>query len=90
MANIKSAKKRARQAVKHNELNSSQRSEMRTAEKALRKIIAGGDVKAAADLFRQTASILDKSARKGLIHKNTAARKKSRLNAQIKKLAGKK
>lgn len=86
MANIKSAKKRARQAVKRNERNSAQRSEMRTQVKALLKVVEKGDLAEANALLRKTASILDKAAKKGLIHKNKAARTKSRLNTRVKKL----
>jgi small subunit ribosomal protein S20 len=90
LANIKSAKKRAKQSEAHRQRNASQRSAMRTQVKSLEKIIASGDQKAANEVFRKTASVLDKAARKGLIHKNTAARKKSRLNKRIKSLASKK
>lgn len=87
MANIKSAKKRAKQAEVHRQRNVAQRSQMRTQVKSLLKTIASGDAKAALDTFKLTASILDRSARKGLIHKNTAARTKSRLNKKIKEIA---
>ena len=87
MANIKSAKKRARQAVKRNQHNVSQRSEMRTSVKKVIKLIESGD-KAAADAALQAAtSTLDSSATKGLIHKNKASRHKSRLTARIRAMA---
>jgi small subunit ribosomal protein S20 len=89
LANIKSAKKRAKQSEVHRQRNASQRSAMRTQVKNLEKVISLGDAKAANDVFRLTASVLDKAARKGLIHKNTAARKKSRLNKRIKLLSTK-
>lgn len=86
MANIKSAKKRAIQSETRRIRNVAQRSEMRTQVKTLLKTIESGDVSASADVFKKTASILDRSARKGLIHKNKAARTKSRLNKKIKAL----
>ena len=86
MANTKQAKKRVRQADVRRDRNASARSTMRTQIKTLLKLIESGDVKAVADVFRKTASILDKSAQKGLIHKNKAARTKSRLNKRVKKL----
>ena len=86
MANIKSAKKRAKQAEFRRQRNASQRSAMRTQVKSLLKVIATGDGKAANEAFPKTASALDRAARKGLIHKNKAARTKSRLNKRIKAL----
>jgi len=88
LANIKSAKKRAVQSEKRRQRNVAQRSELRTQIKTLLKTIGTGDFKAAMEAFKKTASILDRSARKGLIHKNKAARTKSRLNKKIKALAG--
>jgi len=90
LANIESAKKRAKQAEVRRLRNASQRSAMRTQVKSLLKVISGGDANAANEAFRSTASVLDKAARKGLIHKNKAARTKSRLNKKIKALAGSK
>lgn len=87
MANTKQAKKRVRQAETHRQLNASQRSAMRTRVKDLRKLIATGDIKSANEAFPKTASILDKAVNKGLIHRNTAARYKSRLNAKLKAVA---
>ncbi|HEV2613734.1 MAG TPA: 30S ribosomal protein S20 [Gammaproteobacteria bacterium] len=89
MANTKQAKKRARQGEARRVRNASQRSEMRTQVKTLLKIIEKGDLAEANAVLRKTASILDKSAKKGLIHKNKAARTKSRLNARVKKLVKK-
>ncbi len=84
MANIASSRKRARQAVARNAANSSQRSSLRTAIKAVRKAVAAGDKAAAAETFRQSQAIIDRIADKDLIHKNAAARYKSRLSAAIK------
>jgi small subunit ribosomal protein S20 len=86
LANIKSAKKRAKQAEVRRERNVARRSAMRTQVKKFLKVVEAGDISTANDVFRQTASILDKSAREGLIHKNKAARTKSRLNKKIKLL----
>lgn len=84
MANSAQAKKRARQAETHRQLNASQRSAMRTKVKALRKAIAVGDKEQAVAAFQSAVPVLDRMARKGLIHKNTAARGKSRLNNAIR------
>ena len=84
MANSAQAKKRARQAETHRQLNASQRSAMRTKVKALRKAIAVGDKEQAVVAFQSAVPVLDRMARKGLIHKNTAARGKSRLNNAIR------
>lgn len=87
MANIKSAKKRAIQAEKARQHNASRRSMMRTYLKKVIAAIEAGDKEAATAAFSAAAPILDRLAGKGLIHKNKAARHKSRLNAQIKAIA---
>ena len=87
MANIKSAKKRARQAEKRRQHNASRRSMLRTYLKKTINAIAAGDKTAAQEAFTQAQPILDRMATKGLIHKNKAARHKSRLSAQIKAMA---
>lgn len=87
MANIKSAKKRARQAVVRNARNSSQRSMMRTAVKKVLKAIDAADKNGAEAAYRTASSLLDRFAAKGLIHKNKAARHKSRISARIRALA---
>lgn len=87
MANIKSAKKRARQAIKHHQHNMGANSKIRTMVKKVRAAIAQGDKKAATDAFKMTVPVLDSSQNKGLVHANKVARLKSRLNAQIKTLA---
>ncbi|MBY5993438.1 30S ribosomal protein S20 [Ferrimonas balearica] len=86
MANIKSAKKRAIQAEKRRQHNASRRSMMRTYTKKVVAAIAAGDKAAATEAFNAAQPILDRMATKGLIHKNKAARHKSRLAAQIKAL----
>ena len=87
MANIASARKRARQAVKLNAHNSSLRSTLRTAIKAVRKAVAKGDKAAATMVFQKSMSTIDRIADKKIIHKNTASRQKSRLAAAVKAMA---
>ena len=87
MANIKSAKKRAVQAEKRRQHNASRRSMMRTYMKKVNAAIAAGDQEAASSAYSTLTPIIDRYATKGLIHKNKAARHKSRLNAQIKALS---
>ncbi|MFL9925453.1 30S ribosomal protein S20 [Herbaspirillum lusitanum] len=87
MANTAQARKRARQAVKQNAHNSSQRSTLRTAIKAVRKAIEAGDKAAATSVFQASISTIDSIADKKIIHKNKAARHKSRLAAALKGLA---
>jgi small subunit ribosomal protein S20 len=87
LANIKSAKKRARQAVKRNQQNVSQRSQMRTSVKKVLKEIEGGNKTNAEAALKSATSSLDSSASKGLIHKNKASRHKSRLTARIRAMA---
>ena len=86
MANIKSAKKRAIQAEKARKHNASRRSMTRTYVKKVVAAIAAGDKAAAQAAIEAAQPILDRMATKGLIHKNKAARHKTRLAAQIKAL----
>ena len=87
MANIASARKRARQSEKRRQHNTSLRSELRSAVRNTRKAIDAGDKKAALTVFRQASSTIDSIADKNIIHKNAAARHKSRLAARIKAMA---
>ena len=87
MANIASARKRARQAVKRNAQNTSQRSAYRTAIKAVRKAINAGDKTAATKVLQESQSVIDRIADKHILHKNTASRYKSRLAAAVKAMA---
>lgn len=87
MANSAQARKRARQAVKQRAHNASLRSTLRTAIKRVRQAIATGDKAAAQGVFNQSMTVVDRIADKKIIHKNKAARHKSRLSAQIKALA---
>ncbi|KAF1685854.1 30S ribosomal protein S20 [Pseudoxanthomonas broegbernensis] len=87
MANIKSAKKRAKQTVVRNQRNNSQRSMLRTAVKKVIKALDANDAATAQEAFKSAQPLLDRLSSRGLIHKNKAARHKSRLSARIKALA---
>ena len=87
MANSKQAEKRARQAVKQRAHNMSQRSTLRTAIKKVTAAIAKGDKVAAEAIYKESTSVIDRIADKKIIHKNKAARHKSRLSAAVKALA---
>lgn len=87
MANTPQAKKRARQGEKRRQHNASRRSSMRTYLKRVIKAISEGNRELAAAEYRLASSMVDRLANKGLIHKNKAARHKSRLNDQIKAMA---
>lgn len=86
MANIKSAKKRAKQTVVRNARNTAQRSQLRTAVKKVIKALDANDATAAQEAFVVAQPLLDRFASRGLIHRNKAARHKSRLSARIKAL----
>ncbi len=86
MANSAQAKKRAIQNEKTRMHNASRRSMLRTLIKKVRKAIESLDQAAANAAFRVAQPVIDRLATKGLIHKNAAARYKSRLNAKIKAL----
>lgn len=88
MANTAQARKRARQSVKTNLHNAALRSEMRTAMKKITKAIDSGDKAAATAAFNENVSVIDRIADKGIIHKNKAARTKSRMSAAIKAMDG--
>ena len=86
MANHVSSLKRARQTDTKTAINRSNRSKLRGTLRSLREAILKGDTAAVTEQFRATVSVLDKSVQKGVIHKNTASRYKSRLNARVKAL----
>jgi small subunit ribosomal protein S20 len=86
MANTKQAAKRAKQSNRHRAANQSLRTTLRSAIKKIQKAIATGDAKAAEAAFRTEQSTIDHIAEKRIIHKNKAARHKSRLAQQIKAL----
>ena len=84
MANSAQARKRARQAEKHRINNASQRSTLRTSVKKVVFAIEAGNKEEAQAAFKNAVPLLDSMAGKGFIHKNKAARQKSRLNNHIK------
>jgi small subunit ribosomal protein S20 len=83
MANHKSAEKRARQDERRNEANRRNRSRLRTEIKKLRAAITAGNREDARSLLLATVSLIDKSIQKGIIHRNAAARYKSRLTTGV-------
>ncbi|HKW41520.1 MAG TPA: 30S ribosomal protein S20 [Gemmatimonadales bacterium] len=87
MPRIESAKKAMRQGRTRHERNRAQQSALRT---ALKRVRAAATAKQAGDAYRAAARLLDRAARKNLIHPNNAARHKSRLAAVIRKLTDKK
>jgi small subunit ribosomal protein S20 len=89
MANHFSALKRARQTDRKTAVNRANSSRMRTHLRKLRTALASGDQSQSQTLFRETVSLIDQSVKKGVIHKNTGSRYKSRLAARLKAAAGK-
>jgi small subunit ribosomal protein S20 len=87
MANIASARKAARQSEKRRQHNTSLRSELRSAIRRVRKAVDAGDKTAARNVFNASCKVLDSIADKKIIHKNKAARHKSRLSAAVKAMA---
>jgi|TARA_B100000287_G_scaffold66056_1_gene57651 small subunit ribosomal protein S20 len=87
VANSPQARKRARQAEKRRAHNASLRSLVRTKIKGVVAAIKSGDVEKAREAYTQAVPVIDRMADKGIIHKNKAARHKSRLSAQVKNLA---
>ena len=87
MANTPSAKKAARKIARRTAVNKSRRTYMRSFIRKLEEAIASGDKKAAEEQFRVVQPIVMRSATKGIIHKNTASRKISRLSARVKALS---
>jgi len=86
MANHFSALKRARQTVKKTNVNRANTSRLRTTLRKLRDSITSGDKKTAQEALSGTISVLDKASSKGVLHRNTAARYKSRLSKRVSKL----
>jgi small subunit ribosomal protein S20 len=87
MANTYSALKRMRQDERRTEVNRKNKSRLRNQIRAMRKAITSKDANAAAALLPKTFSIIDRSAKAGVIKKNTAARYKSNLHLRVKALA---
>jgi len=86
VANTKTAQKRARQGEKRRDHNKALRSRMRTAMKKVLKAAARGERDEARVAYRQAVPLIDGLVTKGLIHRNKAARHKSRLNARVRRL----
>jgi small subunit ribosomal protein S20 len=86
MANHKSAEKRARQTERRNEINSRNRSVLRTQIKRLRAAIEEGNRAEAQALLNRTVCLIDKSIQKGILHGNAAARYKSRLTSSVNRM----
>jgi small subunit ribosomal protein S20 len=84
MANIKSAAKRARQDVARRARNSSVLSGLKSGQRKLRAAIAAGKLDVAKSEYVKVSSALDKAAKRGIIHKNSAARRKSAFNRALK------
>ena len=89
MANHQSALKRARQTSKRTATNRNNTSQLRGSLRELREIMAKGDKAGAEKTYRETVSALDKAIQKGVIHKNTAARYKSRLSKRVRAVGAK-
>ena len=83
MAHSKSARKRARQTTARRSRNRAQRSALRTQLKKVNVAVGSGDAAVAQAELKKAMKALDRSARKGLIHRNQAARRKSRLSAKV-------
>jgi small subunit ribosomal protein S20 len=87
MANTKSAEKRNRQNQEQRVRNRSGRSRMRTAIKQLRSAVEAGEAEKARELLPETIRVIDRTAQKGVIHENAAARTKSRLSRAVNGLS---
>lgn len=90
MPNLQSAKKRMRQDAKRRSRNLWRKRRVKDQVKTLEKALHGSDIKAAESEFSKTCSVLDKIAATGTIHRNTAARRKSRLARRLKAMQQKK
>ena len=87
MANTISALKRVRQTERRTETNRKNKTRLRHQIRAMRRALTSKDTKAAAALLPATFSVIDRSAKSGIIKKNTAARYKSKLHLRVKALA---
>ena len=88
MPNHKSAEKRVRQSERRRLINRNNRTKLRTSIKKLRTALEGGDAKVAGGLLPITVSEIDKAVKKGALHRNAAARHKSRLTIQVTRASG--
>lgn len=86
MANIKSAKKRIRRTARQTEVNVRRRSRLRSFIRKVEEAVASGDKEAAAAALREAQPEIMRGAGKGVMHKNTASRKISRLSRSIKRI----
>jgi small subunit ribosomal protein S20 len=89
MPNHKSAEKRVRQSERRRLINRNNRTKLRTSIKKLRTALQGGDAKSAEGLLPVTVSEIDKAVKKGALHRNAAARHKSRLTMKVTQAAAK-
>jgi small subunit ribosomal protein S20 len=87
MANTKSAKKAARQALRRAEINRSRLTRARTATRRVEEAVTAGDKKAALEALKAATPLLARGAQKGVIHKKAASRKVSRLSARVKAMS---
>ena len=88
MANTKSAKKAARKIVRRTEVNKARRSQMRTFVRKVEEAIASGDRSRALAALKEAEPVIMRSAQKGVVHRNAASRKVSRLTDRVAKLGG--
>lgn len=86
MANSAQAKKRARQITRRTEVNKARRSRIRTFVRKVEEAIASGDQKIASEAFKEVQPEIMRGVSKGIMHKNTASRKISRLSSRVKSL----
>ena len=86
MANHLSSKQRIRRNARRAEFNAARKSRVHTFTKKFEAALAGGDKDAAAEAFRTAESEIMRAVSKGVLHKNTAARRVSRLSARVKAL----
>jgi small subunit ribosomal protein S20 len=87
MANTSSAKKAVRKITRRTAVNRSRRSKLRTFVRKVEEAIAAGDASVAAQALQEAAPVVMRAAQKGVLHKNTASRKVSRLTRRVKALA---
>ncbi len=87
MANTSSAKKAVRKIARRTEVNRARRTQMRTFVKKVEEAIASGDQAAAQAALAAAQPLMMRAAQKGIVHKNSASRKISRLSARVKKIA---
>ena len=87
MANTRSAEKRNRQSQKRRARNQAVRTRVKSAVKKVRETLEGGELAAAQDAFKKAARVIDQASSKGVVHRNTASRKISRLAKAVAKAA---